>query len=79
MSDRPQFPAFLCPQCGSNEYHSVRLPVSGGWTQMPWFSCGGCSVMFQSPDRFQRLVRRTYTAADGHKPARTEEQATKVL
>jgi hypothetical protein len=51
---------FICPLCQSDDYRYVSFSQEGRkYVRMSWFRCAGCTVMFEDPERFTRLVRRT--------------------
>ena len=51
---------FVCPLCMSDDYlYSSYVRQGKPTARMSWFKCAGCSVMFDDPERFSRLVRRT--------------------
>ena len=56
---------FNCPLCQSDDYHYVLYWREGKTSaRMSWFKCAGCSVMFNDPERFSRLVRRVHELKD---------------
>jgi len=73
---------FNCPLCQSDDYHYALYSREGrNSVRMSWFECAGCSVMFNDPERFTRLVRRVHHVAGirdepqrGEGPLMTEAQ-----
>jgi transcription elongation factor Elf1 len=52
---------FNCPLCQSDDYGYALYSREGrNSVRMSWFQCAGCSVMFNDPERFSRLVRRVH-------------------
>lgn len=52
---------FSCPLCQTDDYQYVLYSREGKTSaRMSWFTCAGCSVMFNDPERFTRLVRRVH-------------------
>lgn len=52
---------FNCPLCQSDDYGYALYSREGrNSVRMSWFQCAGCSVLFNDPERFSRLVRRVH-------------------
>lgn len=53
---------FICPHCQIDDYRYVLHSREGRTSaRMSWFKCVGCSVTFNDPERFTRLIHIAHT------------------
>jgi transposase-like protein len=51
---------FVCPVCGSDEFHQATYQRNGVTRLTSAYQCAHCSVLFKDPDKFtsERLSRK---------------------
>jgi DNA-directed RNA polymerase subunit RPC12/RpoP len=60
---------FKCPLCGSTAYdHVYSRRTDGSIRQTRIYKCGGCSVLFEDPDKFTKQEQVEGIARHGVPP-----------